>query len=161
MPLLPCRVRPLALDDVESAREIALQAIQGVPFADGATETLRQALATTTAEARMMVAERDGAVVGVGVFGAIAGTVGTAKLHLLGVEADTRRRGIGAALLSAIAHALRGEGAHLLLAEIPDDPSLGAYRDLLRAAGFVEESRVPDFYRDGVALLFLRRDLAD
>jgi ribosomal protein S18 acetylase RimI-like enzyme len=30
---------------------------------------------------------------------------------------------------------------------------------LLREHGFREEARVPDFYRDGVALTFLRLDL--
>jgi ribosomal protein S18 acetylase RimI-like enzyme len=36
---------------------------------------------------------------------------------------------------------------------------LGRSISLLRANGFREEGRVPDFYRDGVALLFLRREL--
>ena len=46
-----------------------------------------------------------------------------------------------------------------LLAEMPDDPALGTVLALLREHGFREEARVPDFYREGVALTFLRLDL--
>jgi hypothetical protein len=46
-----------------------------------------------------------------------------------------------------------------LLAELPDDPAIGALFALLRKHGFREEARVPDFYRSGVALSFLRLSL--
>jgi hypothetical protein len=45
------------------------------------------------------------------------------------------------------------------MAELPDDPAIGSILTLLREHGFHEEARVPDFYRDGVALTFLRRKL--
>ena len=54
---------------------------------------------------------------------------------------------------------VKAAGARLLMAELPADAALGRSISLLRANGFREEGRVPDFYRDGVALLFLRRDL--
>jgi len=50
-------------------------------------------------------------------------------------------------------------GARFLLAEMPDDPALGTVFALLREHGFREEARVPDFYREGVALTFLRLEL--
>ena len=37
------------------------------------------------------------------------------------------------------------------------DRVAGDYFAFLRASGFAEESRVPDFYRDGVALVLMRR----
>jgi len=46
-----------------------------------------------------------------------------------------------------------------MLAELPDDPAIGSVLTLLRDHGFEEEARVPDFYRDGVALTFLRLPL--
>ena len=42
---------------------------------------------------------------------------------------------------------------------MPDDPALGRSLSLLLANGFKEEGRVRDFFRSGVALLFLRRDV--
>jgi len=39
------------------------------------------------------------------------------------------------------------------------DPALGTVFALLREHGFREEARVPDFYREGVALTFLRLEL--
>ena len=51
---------------------------------------------------------------------------------------------------------LRSEGARYISADVPDDPAIGAIVSLLRDSGFEEEARVPDFYREGVALTFLR-----
>ncbi|MBX6333686.1 MAG: GNAT family N-acetyltransferase [Gemmatimonadaceae bacterium] len=71
-----------------------------------------------------------------------------------------RGQGVGSALVAHAARALRERGARFLLAEVPDDPHvLGDYWALLVACGFFEESRVADFYRDGIALAFLRRAL--
>jgi hypothetical protein len=42
---------------------------------------------------------------------------------------------------------------------MPDDPAIGAVLTLMREHGFREEARVPDFFREGVALAFLRREL--
>lgn len=137
-----------------------MQAMPHAPFAQGAVDSLRAALEAANAEARALVAAVDVRVVGVGVFGGIAGARGAAKLHLIGVAPHAWRRGVGAALALAITHSLRAEGARLLLAELPDDPVLSAYAAFLRACQFEEEARVPDFYRDGVALTFLRRPLA-
>jgi hypothetical protein len=61
--------------------------------------------------------------------------------------------------MRAVSDASRAAGARYLLAEMPDDPALGTVLALLRDHGFREEARVPDFYREGVALTFLRLDL--
>jgi len=66
---------------------------------------------------------------------------------------------VGLRLMDAVATAVRGSGADFLLAEMPDDPALGTTLALLRQHGFRDEARVPDFFRDGVALTFLRRAL--
>jgi hypothetical protein len=58
--------------------------------------------------------------------------------------------------MAAAGDASRTAGARYMLAELPDDPALGSVLTLLREHGFHEEARVPDFFRDGVALTFLR-----
>jgi hypothetical protein len=109
-------------------------------------------------EHRALLVERDGTVAGLVLYGIIVGTIGAAKVHAAmlapGVSAN-----VGIRLLDAAATQMRADGARFLIAEMPDDPALHAPADLLRTCGFVEESRVPDFYRDGVALCFLRREL--
>jgi hypothetical protein len=48
-----------------------------------------------------------------------------------------------------------------VVAELPDEEATIPGRALLARCGFREESRVPDFYREGVALVFLRLDLRE
>ena len=106
-----------------------------------------------------MLIARDGTVAGLVLFGAIAGTSGGIRLYTavlaLGIEAGD----VGTRLMQAVAGVCRNEGARYIVAEMPDDPALGAVLALLREHGFREEARVPDFFRDGVALTFLRLKL--
>ena len=129
------------------------------PYIDRALEVLELAERGNDPEHRALVIARDGTVAGLVLFGSIAGTVGGARLHTAvlapGVDADD----VGERLMRAMANMSRESGARFLLAEMPDDPALGTVFTLLREHGFREEARVPDFFREGVALTFLRFDL--
>ena len=132
-------------------------------YAAGALESLElavRAVPAPGAEARAIGALRGESLDGVAVFGAFAGAVGAARLHLVVVDEGARRNGAGRALVdAAIAHA-RSEASRFVLAEVPDDArALPGAHAFLAAMGFREESRVEDFFRDGIALTFLRRDL--
>ena len=63
----------------------------------------------------------------------------------------------GRALVEAVVADVRRAGGRLLVAELPADAALGRSLSLLRANAFDQEARIPDFFREGVALLFLRR----
>ena len=107
-----------------------------------------------------MVAEIGGRVVGVGIFGLVAGSQGAGTMYAAAVDRGARRRGIGRALVRAAADSLAARGARFVIVEVPDDPAATArFVELLAASGFGETARVPDLYRDGVALAFWRRDL--
>ena len=150
---------PLGAEHAAAARMLARAELAGTPYGEGPLETLERVLGTGgDDEARGFAAMRGGELVGLAIYGLVAGTQGAAKLHLLLVTASARLAGVGHALCDAASEALRGH-ARLLVAELPDDPAAAAGRELLRRAGFCEEGRIPDFYRDGVALLLLRRDL--
>ena len=129
------------------------------PYIDRALEVLELAERGNDPENRALVIARDGTVAGLVLFGSIAGTRGGARLHTAvlapGIDADD----VGERLMRAVASVLKGGGARFLLAEMPDDPALGTVFALLREHGFREEARVPDFYREGVALTFLRLEL--
>jgi ribosomal protein S18 acetylase RimI-like enzyme len=151
--------RPLLPEDTQGTRVLLMGALGVTPYIDRALEVLTLAERGNDPEHRALVIARDGTVAGLAMFGTIAGTVGGARLHTAvlapGVEADD----VGERLMRAVAQASRDAGGRFMLAEMPDDPALGAVLTLLRQHGFSEDARVPDFFRDGVALTFLRLPL--
>lgn len=122
-------------------------------------ELLRCAIDDPSGEYRACVAERDGEIVGFGVYGTIAGASGTGVLHGVFVAARSRRAGIGLRILLHISQDLANVGARMIIAELPGDPSIVKYRAMLLAYGFVEETRIDDYYRDGVPQIISRFDL--
>ena len=136
------------------------QAFGNTLYAEAPRYALMRALtAQAPAESTGLVTEIDGRVVGVAVYGLVAGAEGAAKMHGMAVAPEAQRHGIARALIEAFVDALRGRGARFVLVEFPDAPELAVGRTLLQQAKFVEESRVKDYFRDGIALVFLRRDL--
>jgi len=117
-------------------------------------------MAQAPAESAGLVAEADGHPVGVAVFGLVAGAEGAAKMHGMAVAPEAQRHGIARALIEAFVEDLRRRGARFVLVEFPDAAELAGGRTLLQQAKFVEESRVKDYFRDGIALVFLRRNLS-
>lgn len=133
--------------------------VDRTPYEELPHTALAAALDRDTDEFRALVAHANGALIGVALYGMIAGTQGTARLILIAVAAAWRFRGIGQALAQAALEDLRRCGARVAFVELPDDPAVAAGRSLLEQAGFTEASRVPDYFRPGVALVFLRRDV--
>lgn len=146
-------------EDAQATRVLLMGALGVTPYIDRALEVLDLAERGQDPEHRALVIARDGTVAGLVLFGTIAGSVGGARLHTAalapGVEADD----VGERLMRAAVTALRAEGARYISADVPDDPAIGAIVSLLRETGFEEEARVPDFYREGVALAFLKLTL--
>jgi ribosomal protein S18 acetylase RimI-like enzyme len=153
-------LRPLAGGESAAARALVLDAAGRTPYAEPALETLTRAIENPSAEARALAAVRGGELLGAVVYGIVAGTVGAGRVYLVVVTAGARLRGVASRLVDAAVAELERERARFVLAEVPDDPRLAPGRELLVRAGFLEESHVPDFYADGVALTFLRRPVA-
>ena len=125
----------------------------GTPYAESARYFMRLAAHGRHEESRALVAERDGEIVGFVLLGAVGGAIGTGRLLLLGVRADARRNGLGVGLCAAATNQLEATGARTVVVEMPDDTSTIACRTVLERCGFTEAARVPDYYRDGVALV--------
>jgi GNAT superfamily N-acetyltransferase len=130
------------------------------PYIDRALEVLELAERGNDPEHRALVIARDGTVAGLILFGEIAGTSGGARLHTAALAPGIEVDDVGDRLMRAVRDVARDAGARYLLAEMPDDPALGTVLTLLREHGFREEARVPDFFRAGVALSFLRLNLS-
>lgn len=147
--------------DWPSARAILAAESTRHPYADRALELLDAAAASGT-EYHAAVAAHDGDAVGVVVYGMTAGASGAGALYGIAVAAAWRRRGVGSALVRHATDDLRALGARFVLAEVPEDPlALGDVLAFLAAAGFRAEARVADFYRDGVGVAFMRRELGE
>lgn len=129
----------------------------GTPYADVPLYFLRLALDGRVTESRAVVAERDGEVLGFALYGEVAGAVGTGRVHFVGVTASSRLNAVGVGLCEAAVADLAAAGARMVVAELPDDALLVSGRALLARCGFAEVARVPDYYRDGVALVVLAR----
>ena len=151
--------RALSVDDHVPARVLLMGALGVTPYIDRAMEVLQRAERGHDREHRALVIARDGTVAGLALFGAVAGASGVSKLHAAVVAPSVSAADVGARIVAAVIETARREGDRFVFAELPDDPVMGQARALLTSVGFEEEARVPDFYRDGVALMLLRREL--
>ena len=145
-------IRLLRAEDEHAARALVDSAVAGTPYGELPRLALERALAGGSAESLAVVAVEGEALVGLALYGLVAGTRGAAKLHFT-AGTSTRQ------LLDEVATDLRRRGARLLVAELPADPAVRAWRGALEACGFAIEGRVADYHRDGVDLLLLRREL--
>ncbi len=150
--------RPIAPDDATGANRLLIQRLGVTPYIDRAVEILTLAERGDDPEHRAYVVARDKTVAGLALFGAIAGTESGFKLYSLVVELP-REGDVGERLLDAVASAVRTSGGRFIIAELADEPALTTTIGLLRDQGFAEVGRIPDYYRDGVPLTILRRDL--
>lgn len=130
------------------------------PYVDRVTELLAAA-ERGDVEVHALVIERDGTVAALGVYGPVAGAQDAWHLHMVLVAPRVDLREVGGAMIEGVIAHARRQRARLLMAELPADAALGRTLTLLRANQFRQEGRIPDFFRDGVALLFLRYDLSD
>jgi ribosomal protein S18 acetylase RimI-like enzyme len=152
-------IRALRPDDAPAAREMASAFLDETPCRPGALAALNAALEGERDEFCALVATRADDIIGVIVFGRVAGATGAGKLHLIVVTAGARLTGVARHLIDAASAALSDAGCRFVISEVPSDPTLAPALGLLGRCGFMQESRVPDFYRDGVDQVLLRRQL--
>ena len=152
----------VALRAATSADAAALQKLvsdtsAGTPYEELPAYFLRLALAAPSEESRAIVAVQDGAVVGCALYGVVAGAIGTGRIHFVAVAAGSRRLGIASRLCGAAVDELSARAARNVIVELPDDRVVDSGRALLERCAFTEVARVPDYHRDGVALVVLQR----
>lgn len=150
---------PVSRSLLAQARLVVERALHDTAYLDGALDALRAAVVAPGADGRALACVRDERIEGVIVFGFFGGASGAGRLQLAVVDEGSRRARVGRALAEEALALLHAEGARFVLAELPEDESaLPGARAFLEALEFSLESRVEDFFRDGVALAFMRRD---
>ena len=151
-------LRTLTSDDRAGVLDLVTDAVGGAAYRDSPMHFLRLALSGRSVdEARGIVAVRDDRMVGCALYGAVAGAVGTGRIHFVAVAPDAQRLGIGALLCETAVSHLSAGGARSVVVEMPDDRALDEGQRMLASCAFAEVARVPDYYRDGVALIVLNR----
>jgi hypothetical protein len=150
--------RPLLPGDAEPVRALVWAALGITPYVDRVIELL-SAAERGDPESRALVTERDGTVAALALYGPVAGARDTWQLSMLLLAPRVELGEVGGAMIDGVVDNVRRAGARLLVAELPADAVLGRTLTLLRSNEFTQEGRVPDFYREGVAQLFLRREL--
>ena len=106
---------------------------------------LEHAILGRNSEYQVVAEQLDGSLTGVGLFGVVAGAVGTGRILFVASGSP-----------SLVKAAIERLSTRLVVAELPDDRPFDRMRKLLVECGFHEESRIPDLYRPGVALTLLR-----
>ncbi|HJU65074.1 MAG TPA: GNAT family N-acetyltransferase [Gemmatimonadaceae bacterium] len=158
--LLAVTLRQLSPADVPAMRRLLHSELGGTPYADALFPIFDLGLEGTSAESKVLIAAAGDEVVGFILYGLVAGAAGAGRLHLIVVTAAARLSGVASRLMDAAIAELAELGARLVIAELADDPVLVPAHALLRRSHFVEEARISDFYREGVAQVVLGRRVA-
>jgi len=151
----PGVARALQPFDADAARTYLESSLAGTVYLNRALELLENAVGGDSETRALIAGEPLNAIV---FFGPVAGTEGTWQIRMMSV-AQELQRDAGRPFVHALLDIVRKEGARAMVAELPADDAIGDALTLLRANGFRQTGKVADYYRDGVALLFLRREL--
>jgi ribosomal protein S18 acetylase RimI-like enzyme len=152
-------LRALLPDDAGPVRALVVGLVERSPYGVSPRAALEGTLLGRDPDYAGIIALDGEGIAGVVLYGAIAGADGAGRLNLVAIEHGQRMRGVATMLIEAAIDALRVQGKRFVTVELPDDPELAQSKSLLVRCGFRLEARVPDYFRDGVDLAILRRDL--
>ena len=124
-----------------------------------ALEVIDLALQPSNPGAFVLVASRNGELVGYVAYGPTPMTEGTYDLHWIASEPAQRGKGIGAGLIASMEADLRRRNARLVRVETSATEDYGPARGFYQSMRYLEESRFRDFYRPGDDLILLKKKL--
>ena len=146
-------LRPLMPEDAGAARAVIVARLGGTRYEARTLEQLDVALTFEDPEYMALLATEPESeqLVGLALFGAVAGAQRVTKLHaLLGDD-----EGTCAALAAAVRALAADADERMVIAEVPEDVVFQDAIAALRESGFAEEGRVDDFVADGLGLRLL------
>jgi ribosomal protein S18 acetylase RimI-like enzyme len=139
---LPRRIETFTADEVACALELIDAAAQ-----------------PNNLDYQVLVAARDGKIIGYVCYGPTPMTVGTFDLYWIASDPAVRGQGVGAALVSAMEGDLRRRKGRLIRVETSAMEAYGPTRGFYASMQYKEESRFRDFYKPGEDLIVLAKRL--
>jgi ribosomal protein S18 acetylase RimI-like enzyme len=124
-----------------------------------ALELIDAALQPNNRDYQILVAAREGKVVGYCCYGPTPMTQGTFDLYWIASDPQVRGQGVGAALVSAMEGDLRRRKGRLIRVETSAMEAYGPTRGFYAAMQYKEEARFRDFYKPGEDLIILAKRL--
>ena len=124
-----------------------------------ALAVIDQALQPNNRDFLVLVAQRDGELVGYVAYGPSPMTEGSYDLHWIASEPAHRGKGVGAGLIASMEADLRRRNARLVRVETSATEDYGPARGFYQSMRYHEEARFRDFYRPGDDLILLKKKL--
>ena len=112
-----------------------------------------------SADYQVLVADRDGKIVGYVCYGPTPMTDRVFDLYWIATDPQVRGQGIGASLVAAMEGDLRRRSARLMRVETSAMEAYGPTRGFYASMKYVEESRFRNFYKEGEDLIVLSKQL--
>ena len=104
-----------------------------------------------------LFADEDGETLAYACFGPIAGADGSFDLYWIATHGGQRGKGIGTLLLGEVHETIRRMGGRLVIAETSSLEKYAPTRRFYLNAGYTEEARIADFYKEGDGKVFFVR----
>jgi len=124
-----------------------------------AVELVDLALTPNNKDYTILVADRDGTLVGYACFGPTPMTEGTYDLYWIASDPTVRGQGVGASLIAGMEADMRRRGARIIRVETSATEAYGPTRGFYASMKYKEEARFRDFYKVGDDLIILAKRL--
>ena len=124
-----------------------------------AIELVDLALTPNNPDYTILVADRDGPLVGYVCYGPTPMTEGTYDLYWIASDPTVRGQGVGASLISGMEADMRRRGARIIRVETSATEAYGPTRGFYASMKYMEEARFRDFYKVGDDLIILAKRL--
>jgi ribosomal protein S18 acetylase RimI-like enzyme len=122
-----------------------------------AIELVDLALQPNNPDYKILVADRDGTLVGYVCYGPTPMTEGTYDLYWIASDPEVRGQGVGASLVSGMEADLRRQTARIIRVETSATEAYGPTRGFYASMKYMEEARIRDFYKVGDDLIILTK----
>lgn len=124
-----------------------------------AIELVDLALQPNNRDYKILVADRDGKLVGYICYGPTPMTEGTYDLYWIASDPTVRGQGIGASLVAGMEADLRRQKGRLIRVETSATEAYGPTRGFYASMKYMEEARIREFYKAGDDLIILSKRL--
>lgn len=124
-----------------------------------AIELVDLALTPNNPDYTVLVADRDGSLVGYVCYGPTPMTEGTFDLYWIASDPTVRGQGVGASLIAGMEADMRRRGARVIRVETSATEAYGPTRGFYASMKYTEEARFRDFYKVGDDLIILAKRL--